>query len=654
MKGKENSMEDSKCLLPNLAHIKVAFPNFKFTEQRKNEPLHVWLQRMANCSKDKPEWGFELVDGEWRCTFYMKEVLIASCVANKKKIAKNKATELALRNLGVVCSGREVDGKEANGKKTNGNGANGEAVLGKVANETAESKGLLKQEEKVPHEEKGKEARDEISASSLEQNILDIQRRILSNQLRICDSVKRIVESSGTYFSHSSPEDPNLSYYNSHVVRVENSIIMKQNIILESVGSFSFSQNSKHGCEFQRFKEHCMRMSVQNEIFGNIKKCDLKKLNIVEEKLYLGDVWEELNRREPLAVNTRMVGERWNRIMENQTSMLDNQLGIMYTLSGTTPDMETGFDSLNADNHACFLANVTTTYRYKIFFHENEISSMLNDVMSSHSNIIHLQRKIFENEDKILKAFNSCIFSRDAVYEMTGRVPFLDNQLYALQLRTWAGMNHLLAKLNQVYMDRIDNLSGNDDIVNYQSEILANQKNILANLSRFPGTLSALQGNQRLILDVQNEILSHYIPAINDNQPLGEDNIGFQLLKSQGWTGGGLGSNQQGIAEPVRAEGSVGRTGLGYKNPRKRPASVMGTKLHLENLRSKLMKSKECSYIPLVGTLPALIAFNPSSETEERRDFPTCHSPMDLLEAKLHNHQADHLEVDSTETLTMG
>jgi len=46
-------------------------------------------------------------------------------------------------------------------------------------------------------------------------------------------------------------------------------------------------------------------------------------------------------------------------------------------------------------------------------------------------------------------------------------------------------------------------------------------------------------------------------------QPVGEDNIGNKMLRCMGWTGGGLGSNGQGIAEPIAQKIKSSRSGLG-------------------------------------------------------------------------------------------
>ncbi|XP_059611466.1 uncharacterized protein LOC132258264 [Phlebotomus argentipes] len=48
-----------------------------------------------------------------------------------------------------------------------------------------------------------------------------------------------------------------------------------------------------------------------------------------------------------------------------------------------------------------------------------------------------------------------------------------------------------------------------------------------------------------------------------ESQKLGEENLGFKLLKSLGWKGGSLGANNQGILNPVELSVNIGRQGLG-------------------------------------------------------------------------------------------
>jgi len=46
-------------------------------------------------------------------------------------------------------------------------------------------------------------------------------------------------------------------------------------------------------------------------------------------------------------------------------------------------------------------------------------------------------------------------------------------------------------------------------------------------------------------------------------RPVGEDNLGNRMLRGMGWTGGGLGSKGQGIAEPIPQQIKFSRSGLG-------------------------------------------------------------------------------------------
>jgi len=46
--------------------------------------------------------------------------------------------------------------------------------------------------------------------------------------------------------------------------------------------------------------------------------------------------------------------------------------------------------------------------------------------------------------------------------------------------------------------------------------------------------------------------------------PISETNLGNKLLKSMGWTGGGLGASGQGIAQPITATIKNNKCGLGF------------------------------------------------------------------------------------------
>lgn len=50
----------------------------------------------------------------------------------------------------------------------------------------------------------------------------------------------------------------------------------------------------------------------------------------------------------------------------------------------------------------------------------------------------------------------------------------------------------------------------------------------------------------------------------HDADPIGEENKGYHLLMKMGWSGGGLGSQKQGIEAPIDALIKVNKRGLGF------------------------------------------------------------------------------------------
>jgi hypothetical protein len=66
----------------------------------------------------------------------------------------------------------------------------------------------------------------------------------------------------------------------------------------------------------------------------------------------------------------------------------------------------------------------------------------------------------------------------------------------------------------------------------------------------------------------QNPPLSSSQPGrlvAQDAEPIGEENKGYHLLIKMGWSGGGLGSQKQGIAAPIDATIKVNKRGLGFE-----------------------------------------------------------------------------------------
>ncbi|XP_058130482.1 NF-kappa-B-repressing factor-like [Anopheles ziemanni] len=60
-------------------------------------------------------------------------------------------------------------------------------------------------------------------------------------------------------------------------------------------------------------------------------------------------------------------------------------------------------------------------------------------------------------------------------------------------------------------------------------------------------------------------------PPKNQRGPeaIQEENIGFKMLQKQGWSGGALGANEDGIIEPIAAKQRKGKSGLGTENATK-------------------------------------------------------------------------------------
>nr|XP_018902949.1 PREDICTED: NF-kappa-B-repressing factor-like isoform X2 [Bemisia tabaci]XP_018902957.1 PREDICTED: NF-kappa-B-repressing factor-like isoform X2 [Bemisia tabaci]XP_018902966.1 PREDICTED: NF-kappa-B-repressing factor-like isoform X2 [Bemisia tabaci] len=69
---------------------------------------------------------------------------------------------------------------------------------------------------------------------------------------------------------------------------------------------------------------------------------------------------------------------------------------------------------------------------------------------------------------------------------------------------------------------------------------------------------SVIKGNERV---QKAEIVSE--DGKHPDTKLAQDNVGMKLMKMMGWTGGGLGKNEQGIEEPVLVSTKVTRSGLG-------------------------------------------------------------------------------------------
>ncbi len=65
------------------------------------------------------------------------------------------------------------------------------------------------------------------------------------------------------------------------------------------------------------------------------------------------------------------------------------------------------------------------------------------------------------------------------------------------------------------------------------------------------------------------------VKKATDNK-IDASNVGHKLLQMMGWTGGGLGRNQEGIAEPVAHKTVYRREGIGAVSNMKDFASKIG------------------------------------------------------------------------------
>lgn len=60
--------------------------------------------------------------------------------------------------------------------------------------------------------------------------------------------------------------------------------------------------------------------------------------------------------------------------------------------------------------------------------------------------------------------------------------------------------------------------------------------------------------------------------VVNDfqEQKIDSSNLGFKLLQKLGWSGGSLGSKNEGIVDPINCQIKIGRQGLGGGAPAKK------------------------------------------------------------------------------------
>ncbi|KAB7498055.1 NF-kappa-B-repressing factor [Armadillidium nasatum] len=77
-----------------------------------------------------------------------------------------------------------------------------------------------------------------------------------------------------------------------------------------------------------------------------------------------------------------------------------------------------------------------------------------------------------------------------------------------------------------------------------------------------------------------------------EEKSIGNNNVGAKMLKLMGWSGGGLGKNEDGIKEPISVTTPIGRSGLGVKNENAAtPIFKMKVKSVLNEMRNKVLAS---------------------------------------------------------------
>ncbi|RXG69683.1 NF-kappa-B-repressing factor [Armadillidium vulgare] len=91
----------------------------------------------------------------------------------------------------------------------------------------------------------------------------------------------------------------------------------------------------------------------------------------------------------------------------------------------------------------------------------------------------------------------------------------------------------------------------------------------------------------------ENSNFFHFIIFKNEEEKsIGNNNVGAKMLKLMGWSGGGLGKNEDGIKEPISVTTPIGRSGLGVKNENAAtPLFKMKVKGVLDEMRSKVLAS---------------------------------------------------------------
>ncbi|XP_055678997.1 NF-kappa-B-repressing factor-like [Lutzomyia longipalpis] len=180
-----------------------------------------------------------------------------------------------------------------------------------------------------------------------------------------------------------------------------------------------------------------------------------------------------------------------------------------------------------------------------------------------------VKKQILEDKEYDLKATDfSSKYGKIIIYDPSGE--FEQSPISILQI--------IRAKCNARVVEEMTELPDGEfrmtiavngqlagSVVTYSKTTLKKEayEKALAELQKHCYTLKV----KHSFLAKNNEAISKYEEecskkASTENK-IGEENLGFKLLKSLGWKGGSLGTKQDGIVNPVELSVNIGRQGLG-------------------------------------------------------------------------------------------